>query len=356
MRYIFFYGNQTAKSFGGQIDMLQNMANTKVIKLTYNHTAIFYKFFWAVICMMSLSKPQGFMFWGKGYKLVDNETGTEITNISFSQDDIVVCANQTLPKWLLNKAVVSKCKVIRWCDLTLQQLISQRYSLRGISKKKLISEENHLVAIAKCYFTNDLALQAYNNSPSPKDGEVLMRIVSSDFFRKKDFVNSIHIPFHLIFIGIDFERKRLDEIIEVFNKISAKHLVHLVVFGVDSCKVKEYKSDRMTFYGITPNKVIAETLCSISSNGFFNITATRAEGAPIVMLELQALGTICMCLDNSGSTSYLANKKYQFANPQESITEINKLILSPDSMNGEIERARRFVNNQTVHMVSKVLS
>ncbi|KAA6346549.1 D-inositol-3-phosphate glycosyltransferase [termite gut metagenome] len=121
--------------------------------------------------------------------------------------------------------------------------------------------------------------------------------------RKKDI-------FHILFLGVDWNRKRGDTACETcieLNKLGIKTILHIV--GVRSIPKKYNNNPYIDLIGFL-NKNLSDdyaNLIRIIENSDILLLPTKAECSAIVFAEASAFGLPCFTCDTGGTANYVRN-------------------------------------------------
>jgi|APSaa5957512535_1039671.scaffolds.fasta_scaffold02587_4 glycosyltransferase involved in cell wall biosynthesis len=325
MIYFITYHAGSGEPFQGQISNLTSRLEAKEIRCVYSKDSIFIKLAWSFLCVVMLNKPQGFMFLGLGYSFYDqNNIKINKKTINFSSRDTLIWMNQTAPRELFK--ISNGARMIRWTDLSLDKLLTQRYSLWGVPLYLLRIRERKLLKLCENKYTN----KYYSNDIALVNSVIVHRSISKDFLENR-WERSIDVnSLAIVYIGGDHKRKRLNDIVKIMHKLNQKINTKLYIFGVKKDNLAHLNMDKnIKIYGVMSKKDIVKNILLIKAKAMINITCTVEEGAPIVMLELQSLGVVCYALDNSGPMEYLLDYKNSASNCNEMINKISRLYLDP---------------------------
>lgn len=342
MIYYIVLENNNKPAIGGQINNLLPYGGS-LIRVKYSRFVFLYKFIWLVKCIATGSKISAFMFWGIGYVAEGQKNRRQkLSSLSFKKNDIVIVCNQISPLGLIKVLKNACCRVIRWTDMPLETLLNQRYKLSSQLHQVLLKNEAVLVNMSDNCYTNELALQDHYKSYTSR-ARIVSRTISPVFFQNvKD--QNINGAFNLIFVGVDYHRKRLDFIINLCCVLREYFDIELHIFGPSATELKNHTNNFVISHGYADKSNIVKTICSLKSKCLLNVTATRDEGAPIAMLELQALGAICFAPTDSGSVTYLANKANQYVDVNDLVCKISNILKSNELILAEIEKSINFAN------------
>lgn len=323
-------------SFGGQVKLIYDQL------ISYNHKVTFLsvkrKYSFIDILFSFCGLFRGLQFTGFGYKLISN------SNINFNY----LISFQNIIPWSLYRLIKNKnIKIIYWIDMSIKDNINiyvrQKYFGYLINKfyQYQIKNINRNILV-----TNKFLFKRYNY-------EVIQRIVDPVFYNKNNEI----FPFSpiLVLIGNDFERKQFKDIINICTEIfdiSGKSLETLI-FGNGNPKIfSNYKN--VSVYKNYNKKQIVSKIMNINKN-IFTISISRNEGAPISLLEVQAMGGISLCTNSNGGNEYVPNEN-RFGTINELKVLIKKNIINKNLFKiNKIKCQQKVQTNKPKNITKKIL-
>jgi len=153
----------------------------------------------------------------------------------------------------------------------------------------------------------EVALWSPNNFSSPPISEVI-----------KCKLHSIEKQLEFLFIGKDFERKRLDKAIKLVNQLNLGGIPsHLNVVG-GSVRLNVETNSETTYHGFLPNK--SKKLLDLLNSCHIGVLFTDAEAIGISLLEFQYAGLITISSGKGGSIDSLYTD-YCFIDKSEDLVD-----------------------------------
>ena len=183
--------------------------------------------------------------------------------------------------------------------------------------------------------------------------EVIQRIVDPVFYFEKTKIYKS--PPILVLIGNDFERKQFKEIINIAEEIFDNYGKSLktLIFGNGNSKIFS-NYERVIIYKNFNKLKIFSKLMNTKKN-IFTISISKNEGAPISLLEVQAMGGISLCTNSNGGNEYVPNENI-FSNINELKILIKNHILKEGSFKiNQIKCQQKVQKNNQINITKKIL-
>ena len=301
---IFTYG-KFSKEYGGQCELLYKglvKNNLLPIKLSTEKNFSIVKYLFYLFGLKS-----GFMFTGFGYK---SNLPKNLINAK-----VIISFAQILPWNLFFYSYFNKKRVIFWNDMPISK-ITEIYVSNIIWKKIIIL----ISYFQKFFLENKIIGTNFYQFKNQKNVSIVPRIVDDCFYKNLN-IKTKQKKFSLVLIGNDFERKKFLYIINFIKNL----FPDLYIYVVGKNKYKPKSFEKVYFLGQQSKKNLSKLFKKL--NSFFTISISEREGAPIILLEVQASGGFSICTNKNGGKEYVP-KECVFNDKIQLKKIINKIFYS----------------------------